>query len=124
MWETCVIDMTKVCCCPFLCLECSQRIWTNDVACALKVSAIISNDHYHQPLRMSNELSQHRQCTAKELGWKTDSIIKSQDRTEKIIILLRGHSKTDKIKILMTNGSLMKVESIAEGAFCNTFEMH
>ena len=27
---------------------------------------------------------------------------------------LSGHSKIDKIKILMTNGSLMKVESIAE----------
>ena len=28
--------------------------------------------------------------------------------------VLRGHSKIDKTKILMTNGSLMKVESIAE----------
>ena len=27
---------------------------------------------------------------------------------------LNGHSKVDKAKILMTNGSLMKVESIAE----------
>ena len=27
-------------------------------------------------------------------------------------------------KILMANGSLMKVESIAEGAFCNTFNLH
>ena len=38
-----------------------------------------------------------------------------------------GHSKIDKTKILMTNGSLMKVESIAEcslGAFCNTFDPH
>ena len=37
---------------------------------------------------------------------------------------LSGHSKIDKTKVLMTNGSLMKVESIAEcslGAFCNTF---
>ena len=33
----------------------------------------------------------------------------------------------DKIKVLKTNGSLMKVRSIAEcslGAFCNTFELH
>ena len=33
----------------------------------------------------------------------------------------------DKTKILMTNGSLMKVESIAEcslGAFSNTFDLH
>ena len=28
--------------------------------------------------------------------------------------VLGGHSKTDKTKILMTNGSLIKVESIAE----------
>ena len=37
-----------------------------------------------------------------------------------------GHSKIDNTKILMTNGSLMKVKSIAEcslGAFCNTFDM-
>ena len=34
--------------------------------------------------------------------------------------------KKDKTKSLMTNGSLMKVESIAEcslGAFCNTFDL-
>ena len=28
--------------------------------------------------------------------------------------VLNGHSKTDKTKVLMTNGSLMQVESIAE----------
>ena len=36
------------------------------------------------------------------------------------------HSKIEK-KVLKTNGSLMKVESIAEcslGAFCNTFDLH
>ena len=35
--------------------------------------------------------------------------------------------KIDKTKVLKTNGSLMKVESIAEcslGAFCNTFDLH
>ena len=40
---------------------------------------------------------------------------------------LSGHSKIYKTKALMTNGSLMNVESIAEcslGAFCNTFDMH
>ena len=34
-----------------------------------------------------------------------------------------GHSKLDKIKVLKTNGSLMKVESVTEcsfGAFCDT----
>ena len=33
-----------------------------------------------------------------------------------------GHLKTDKTKILMADGSLMKVESIAE--ICNTFDLH
>ena len=38
-----------------------------------------------------------------------------------------GHSKMNKTKVLKTNGSLMKVESIAEYSlrvFCNTFDMH
>ena len=41
--------------------------------------------------------------------------------------VLSGHSKTDKTKVLKTNGNLMKVESIAEcslGALCNTFDLH
>ena len=41
--------------------------------------------------------------------------------------VLSGHSKIDKTKVLKTNGSLMKVECIAEcslGAFCNTFDLH
>ena len=41
--------------------------------------------------------------------------------------VLSGHSKIDKTKVLKTNGSLMKVESIAEcslGAFCNTLDLH
>ena len=41
--------------------------------------------------------------------------------------VLSGHSKIDKTNIFKTNGSLMKVESIAEcslGAFCNTFNLH
>ena len=40
---------------------------------------------------------------------------------------LSGYSKIDKTNILKTNGSLMKVDSIAEcslGAFCNTFDLH
>ena len=40
--------------------------------------------------------------------------------------VLSGHSKIDKTKILKTNGSLMKVERIAEhsfGAFCNSFDL-
>ena len=41
--------------------------------------------------------------------------------------VLSGHAKIDKTKVSKTNGSLMKVESIAEcslGAFCNTFDLH
>ena len=41
--------------------------------------------------------------------------------------VLIGPSKKDKTKVLKINGSLMKVESIAEcslGAFCNTFDLH
>ena len=41
--------------------------------------------------------------------------------------VLSGNPKVDKTKILVTNGSLMKVESIAkcfERAFCNTLCLH
>ena len=42
--------------------------------------------------------------------------------------VLSSHSKIDKTKILMTNGSLIKFESIAEssplGVLCNTFDLH
>ena len=35
---------------------------------------------------------------------------------------VNGQSKLDQTKVLMTTGSLMKVESIAE--CCNTFDLH
>ena len=41
--------------------------------------------------------------------------------------VLSGHSKIDKTNALMTNGSLMKVETLQNapiGAFCNTFALH
>ena len=41
--------------------------------------------------------------------------------------VLSGHLKIHKTNVLKTNGSLMKVKSIAEcsfGAFCNTFDLH
>ena len=41
--------------------------------------------------------------------------------------VLRGHAKMEKTKILMTNGSLMKVKVLQNapiGAFCNTFNLH
>ena len=41
--------------------------------------------------------------------------------------VLSSHSQIGKTNVLKTNGSLMKVESIAEcslGAFCNTFDLH
>ena len=52
--------------------------------------------------------------------------LSSYDPTEKLSTVkpvLRGHSNLDKTKLSMTNGSLMKVESIAE-AFCKTFDLH
>ena len=45
----------------------------------------------------------------------------------KVKPVLSGHTKIDKTRVLKTNGSLMKVVSIAEcslGAFCNTFDLH
>ena len=41
--------------------------------------------------------------------------------------VFKGHSKIGKTNFFKTNGSLMKVRSIAEcslGAFCNTFDLH
>ena len=37
---------------------------------------------------------------------------------------LKRPLKIDKTKVLMENGSLMKVESIAECSFFNTFDLH
>ena len=52
-------------------------------------------------------------------------VVTTEEGTVKPV--LSGHSKIDKTKVLKTNGSLMKVESIAKcslGAFCNTFKLH
>ena len=41
--------------------------------------------------------------------------------------MLNGHSKIDKTKILMTNGSLMKIKCLQTapfGAFFNNFDLH
>ena len=41
--------------------------------------------------------------------------------------VLSGHSEINKTKVLKTNGSLIKVESIAEcskRAFCNTYYLY
>ena len=38
--------------------------------------------------------------------------------------VLNSPSNIDNTKNLMTKGILMKVESIAECSFCNTFDMH
>ena len=51
----------------------------------------------------------------------------SQSSDSKVNHILSGHSKIDTTKVLKTNCSLKKVESIAEcslGAFCNTFDLH
>ena len=44
-----------------------------------------------------------------------------------VFLTLSDYSKIVKTVVLKTNGSLLKVESIAErslGAFCNTFDLH
>ena len=38
--------------------------------------------------------------------------------------VLSGYLKIDKIMVLMENGSLMEVESIAECSPCNIFDLH
>ena len=58
----------------------------------------------------------------------------SAEDTSTVKPVLSCHLKFDKTKVLMTNGSLMKVKSIAEcskvlqnaprGAFCNNFDLH
>ena len=56
---------------------------------------------------------------------ETNNFNRHRDSTLKPV--LSDHSKMDKTKVLQTNGSLMKVESIAEcslGASCNTFDLH
>ena len=58
---------------------------------------------------------------------KHDKISQHAKTSNTVKPVLSGHSKTDKTKVLKSNGSLMKVESIPEcslGAFCNTFDLH
>ena len=72
-------------------------------------------------------LSQHTvksQLQNPEL-WNNPKSLLQVETTVKPV--LTCHSKIDKTKVLKTNASLMKVESIAEcspGAFCNTFDLH
>ena len=81
-------------------------------------------------------MSTHVRSSIYKLGWETLSfwyccsalpnpMLNSLPTIVKPIFSV--HSKLDKTKVLKTNGSLMKVESIAEcslGAFCNTFDLH
>ena len=65
--------------------------------------------------------------------WRDKNVVRTQlsesahDVNNTVKSVNKGHSKIDKTKILMTNGSLMKVKSIAIatlGAFLNTFDLH
>ena len=90
--------------------------------------------HHHSMLKTSTfkyisdgELNYNMHHHSKDPWWrhKQSKWYHRQGHTVKLI--LSGHSKIDKIKVLKTNGSLMKVESIAEcslGTFCNTFDLH
>ena len=71
--------------------------------------------------------------TPKWVLWQTKTKIECcrtyHNRTSgsTIIPVLNGHSTVDKTKVFKTNGSLMKIESIAEcsfGAFCITSDLH
>ena len=59
-------------------------------------------------------------CLFMEIHEDIYKSLQVRERTQKCVLsltvkpVLNGHSKIDKTKILMTNGSLMKVESIAE----------
>ena len=65
-------------------------------------------------------------CTSSHVAlYACQVVIFSRQNRKKINTVkpvLSGHSKIDKTKVLMANGSLMKVESIAE--CCNTFDLH
>ena len=59
--------------------------------------------------------------------WHYFSSLRIFDNTKYSKTCLKRPLKNRQKKILTTNGSLMKVESIAEcslGAFCNTFDLH
>ena len=59
-----------------------------------------------------------------QISWSNKLSIESEINTVKPV--LSGHLKLDKTKVFKTNGTLMKVESIAKcslRAFCNTFDL-
>ena len=57
----------------------------------------------------------HTVWDIRRLGSNGRSLVSLESCTVKPV--LNGHSKIDKTKVLMTNGGLMKVESIAECSF-------
>ena len=59
-----------------------------------------------RPLKLHNGLSNHIVSILLEK--------KGSNENYTVKPVFSGHSKIDKTKVLMTNGSLMKVESIAE----------
>ena len=66
-----------------------------------------------------------QQITSLQLGTEPISTLLGNVTTVKPV--LSGYLNIDKTNVLMENGSLMKVESIAEcskGALYNTFDLH
>ena len=77
-----------------------------------------------QQLLDSSDRSQTLEDRRMESGTQDDSVI---ELTSTVKPVLSSHSKIDKTNVSKTNGSLMKIKSIAEcslGAFCNTFDIH
>ena len=71
----------------------------------------------------------YRTCRLINLAHFADQTLKLSYKKQPITVkpFFSGHSKIDKTKVLKTNGSLMKVESITEcslGAFYNTFDLY
>ena len=77
------------------------------------------NSHYDQRRQLDGRIT----CNC---NIANGANIRGKDAADLLSIQLqfKTASQIDKIKILMTNGSLMKVESIPIEAFCNTFDLH
>ena len=82
----------------------SQAAWENVDPCKQAVSANLSLLFLERASRTGNKLNLLSNSTT----------VKRAKRPLKI----------DKTKIFMANGSLLKVESIADGEFVNIFDLH
>ena len=84
----------------------------------------------HRTPRKNNDPNESPHNTGASLGPRLlfyESSFRLHFKCYTVHPVLSGHSKKDKTKILITDGSLMEVKSIVEcslGAFRNTFDLH